>query len=106
MTNVWCGNPASFTTRSVLALPVKWGTSNLPPLIASTSGSVDQIKCLTPEFFAARTAAVASCFPKIGDQEDSVCPFKCSFECLRFVYICLDDFLCKFPMLVWIASQC
>src|SRR5712691_3800132 len=28
---------------------------------------------------------VASCFPKIGDQENSVGPCKCSFECLRFV---------------------
>src|SRR6266404_2934430 len=27
---------------------------------------------------------VASCFLKIGDQENSVCPFKCSFERLRF----------------------
>src|SRR5882724_2785565 len=59
MTNVWCGNPASFTIRSILALPVKWGTSNLPPLIASTFGSVDQTKCLTPASLAARTAAVA-----------------------------------------------
>ena len=49
---------------------------------------------------------VGSFFPKIGDQENSVCPFKCSFECLRFVQISLDDFLCEFPMLVWIASQC
>jgi hypothetical protein len=24
---------------------VKWGTLNAPPLIASTSGSVDQMKC-------------------------------------------------------------
>src|SRR5712691_5387014 len=45
--------------RSILALPVKWGTSNLPPLIASTLGSVDQTKCLTPASLAARTAAVA-----------------------------------------------
>src|SRR5450755_686145 len=59
MTNVWCWYPASFTIRSILALPVKWGTSNLPPLIASTSGSVDQTKCLTPASLAARTAAVA-----------------------------------------------
>src|SRR6266446_1050234 len=28
---------------------------------------------------------VASCFPKIRHQENSVCPCKCSFECLRFV---------------------
>src|SRR5712691_6204557 len=28
---------------------------------------------------------VASCFPKIRYQENSVCPCKCSFECLRFV---------------------
>src|ERR1700676_784114 len=61
MTKVWFINPASFTIRSILALPVKWGTSNLPPLIASTLGSVDQIKCLTPASLAARTAAVA-CF--------------------------------------------
>src|SRR5882724_2031111 len=59
MTKVWCGNSASFTIRSILALPVKWGTSNLPPLIASTLGSVDQTKCLTPASLAARTAAVA-----------------------------------------------
>ena len=59
MTNVWCANPASRTIRSILALPVKWGTWSLPPLIASTSGSVDQIKCLTPASLAARTAAVA-----------------------------------------------
>src|SRR6266436_4470049 len=59
MTNVCCGNPASFTIRSILALPVKWGTSNLPPLIASTLGSVDQTKCWTPASLAARTAAVA-----------------------------------------------
>src|SRR6266550_5751829 len=44
----------------------------------------------------------ASCFLKIGDQENSVCPCKCSFECLRFAQICLDDFLCELPMLVWI----
>src|SRR5882672_5470109 len=49
---------------------------------------------------------VGSCFLKISDQEHSVCPFKCSFECLRSVYICPDDFLCEFAMLVWIASQC
>src|SRR5882724_3569376 len=61
MTNVWFANPASFTTESTLAFPVKWGTSNLPPLIASTSGSVDQMKCLTPASLAALTAAVA-CF--------------------------------------------
>src|SRR5258708_1332263 len=30
--------------RSVLALPEKWGTWNSPPLVASTSDSVDQIK--------------------------------------------------------------
>src|SRR5438105_9130830 len=59
MTKVWCGNPASFTIRSILALPVKWGTSNLPPLIASTLGRVDQTKCLTPASLAARTAALA-----------------------------------------------
>src|SRR6266481_6343558 len=59
MTNVCCGNPASFTIRSILALPVKWGTSNLPPLIAATFGSVDQTKCWTPASLAARTAAVA-----------------------------------------------
>src|SRR5438876_3445519 len=59
MTNVWFASPASCTTRSILALPVKWGTLNLPPLIASTSGSVDQIKCLTPASLAARIAAVA-----------------------------------------------
>src|SRR5258705_5437 len=59
MTKVWFVNPASVTIRSILALPVKWGTSNLPPLIASTSGSVDQTKCLTPASLAARTAAVA-----------------------------------------------
>src|SRR5712691_11212311 len=59
MTNVSCTNPASRTIRSTLALPVKWGTWNLPPLIASTSGSVDQMKCLTPASLAARTAAVA-----------------------------------------------
>src|SRR6266403_1438804 len=59
MTNVCFGNPASFTIRSILALPVKWATSNLPPLIASTLGSVDQTKCLTPASLAARTAAVA-----------------------------------------------
>src|SRR5713226_6861610 len=58
MTNVWFANPASCTSRSIFALPVKWGTSNLPPLIASTSGSVDQIKCSTPAALAARTAAV------------------------------------------------
>jgi hypothetical protein len=28
---------------------------------------------------------VASGFSKIGDQENSVCSCKCSFECLRFV---------------------
>src|SRR6266481_7675598 len=27
---------------------------------------------------------VGSCFLKIRDQENSVCTFKCSFECLRF----------------------
>src|SRR5882724_7857711 len=59
MTNVCFTNPASLTIRSILALPVKWGTSNLPPLIASTLGSVDQTKCLTPASLAARTAAVA-----------------------------------------------
>src|ERR1700687_2747577 len=59
MTNVWFANPASCTTRSILALPVKWGTLNSPPLIASTSGRVDQIKCLTPASLAARTAAGA-----------------------------------------------
>src|SRR5258705_2547368 len=59
MTKVKFSNPPSFTTRSILALPVKWGTLNLPPLIASTSGSVDQIKCLPPVSLAARMAAVA-----------------------------------------------
>src|SRR6266851_3682858 len=59
MTNVCFGNPASLTIRSILALPVKWGTWNLPSLIASTLGSVDQTKCLTPASLAARTAAIA-----------------------------------------------
>src|SRR5882672_7348818 len=59
MTNVCFANPASFTIRSTLALPVKWGTWSLPPLIASTSGRVDQTKCLTLASLAARTAAVA-----------------------------------------------
>src|SRR5258706_2581265 len=59
MTNVWFATPAACTTRSIFALPVKWGTLNLPPLIVSTSGRVDQIKCLTPESLAARIAAVA-----------------------------------------------
>src|SRR5882762_8637603 len=59
MTKVIFSNLPSFTTRSILALPVKWGTLNLPPLIASTSGRVDQIKCLTPASLAARMAAVA-----------------------------------------------
>src|SRR6266852_4354113 len=59
MTNVWFANPASCITRSIFALPVKWGTLNLPPLIASTSGRVDQIKWLTPASIAARIAAVA-----------------------------------------------
>src|SRR6266446_6185270 len=59
ITNVWFANPASCTTRSIFALLVKWGTLNLPPLIASTSGSVDQIKCLTPASLAARIATVA-----------------------------------------------
>src|SRR6266852_6387127 len=59
MTNVCFANPASFTIRSILAFPVKCGTWSLPPLIASTSGSVDQTKCLTPASLAARTAAVA-----------------------------------------------
>src|SRR5712664_3797074 len=52
-------NPGFFHYPINLGLPVKWGTWSLPPLIASTSGSVDQIKCLTPAFLAARTAAVA-----------------------------------------------
>ena len=34
------------TTRSTFALPVKWGTSNLPPLITSTSGPA--IRCVKP----------------------------------------------------------
>src|SRR5258706_10829009 len=59
MTKVRFSNPPSFATRSILALPVKWGTLNLPPLIASTSGRVDQIRCLTPASLAARMAAVA-----------------------------------------------
>src|SRR6266404_2242440 len=59
MTKVQFSNPPSFTTRSILALPVKWGTLNLPPLIASTSGKVDQIRCLTPAPLAARMAVVA-----------------------------------------------
>src|SRR5437016_5877121 len=42
-----------------LGLAGKMGNVNLPPLIASTSGSVDQTKCLTPASLAARTAAVA-----------------------------------------------
>src|SRR6266404_4143391 len=58
MTNVCFAKPASLTIRSTLALPVKWGTLNLPPLIASTFGSVDQTKCLTPAVLAARMAAV------------------------------------------------
>src|SRR6266850_182193 len=59
MTKVYFSNPPPFTTRSTLALPVKWGTLNLPLLIASTSGRVDQIRCLTPASLAARMAAVA-----------------------------------------------
>jgi len=37
----------------------KVGNVELPPLIASTLGKVDQIKCLTPASLAARMAAVA-----------------------------------------------
>src|SRR5881296_1346853 len=48
---------ASLTIGSTLALLVKCGTWTLPPLIASTSGSVDQTTCLTPASLAACTAA-------------------------------------------------
>src|SRR5271156_3755184 len=89
---------------STLALPVKWGTSNFPSLIASTLGSVDQTKCLTPASLAARTAAVA-CFTKIGDQKDAVRRFKCSFKGFRSAQICFDDFVGKFAMLGWISAQ-
>src|SRR6516165_6841230 len=41
------------------ALSVKCGTSIAPPLIVSTSGSVDQMKCCTPASFATFTAASA-----------------------------------------------
>src|SRR6266545_3969906 len=112
MTNVWFSNRPSFTTRSILALPVKWGTLNLPPLIASTSGSVDQIKCLTPASIAARIAAVAclsSSAPpyaqKLVTRKTPCAPSNAALS-VRFVDICLDDFLCEFAMLVGIASQC
>src|SRR5947208_8821051 len=72
MTNVRFANPASATTRSTFALPVKWGTSNLPPLIALTSGSVDQMKCLTPSALAARTAAVPCANSSVPSNEDVV----------------------------------
>lgn len=42
-----------------LGLALKCGRWNVPPLIASTSGKVDQIRCLTRASLAARTAAVA-----------------------------------------------
>src|SRR5882757_9766523 len=45
--------------RSTFALSVKCGTSIVPPLIVSTFGSVDQMKCRTPASFAALTAANA-----------------------------------------------
>src|SRR5258706_999749 len=44
---------------SIFAFPVKGGGGKRPPLIASASGSVDQMKCFTPAAFAARTAFAA-----------------------------------------------
>src|SRR5882724_3391259 len=44
---------------SIFALPLKCGSGKRPPLIASASGSVDQMKCFTPASFAARTALAA-----------------------------------------------
>ena len=102
--------PASLTIRSTLALPVKWGTWNLPPLIASTSGSVDQTTCFTPASLAARTAAVAClrssvpCSQKLVTRKTPCAPSNAASR----VSGCpdpLDDFVGEFAMLAWIAAQ-
>ena len=83
----------------------------MPPLIASTLGSVDQTKCLTPASLAARTAAVAclnSSVPfsrKLVTRKTPYAPFECSFECFRAVEIRFDDLVGEFAMLAWIAGQ-
>src|SRR5881296_4153614 len=63
---------ASLTIGSTLALLVKCGTWNLPPLIASTSGSVDQTTCLTPASLAACTAAAPCLRSSVPSNEDVV----------------------------------
>jgi hypothetical protein len=42
---------------------------------------------------------VGAMFPKIGDQENAVCPFNCGSKGFRAVQVCFDDFLGEFAML-------
>src|SRR5207248_9524924 len=48
---------------------------------------------------------VGSFFPKIGDQENAICPFECRFKGFRAVEIRFDDFVDELTMLAWIAGQ-
>src|SRR5437660_1353482 len=48
---------------------------------------------------------VGALFPEIGDQENAVRPFECSFESFRTIQICFDYFVGKPAMLAWIARQ-
>jgi hypothetical protein len=98
------------TIRSTLALPVKGATLNLPPLIASTSGSVDQMKCVTPASKAARTAA-AACLPSSASFSQKLvtrntrCRPEPGGKCLRPIEIGSDDFVAEAGMLTWMAGQ-
>src|SRR5215472_3161237 len=58
ITKVWRSKPAALTAVSTRAFPVKCATLRRPPVSFSQSGSVDQIRCLTPAARAACTAAV------------------------------------------------
>jgi len=90
---------------------VKCGTSNLPPLIASTLGSVDQTKCLTTGIFgsAYRRRGLlelsSTCFRKFVTRKTPYAPLNAVFERFRVVQVPFDDLFGELAMLVWIANQ-
>ena len=48
---------------------------------------------------------VGTRFPKIGDEENAMCPCKCGLEGFRTVEIRFDDFVGEPAMLGWMARQ-
>ena len=83
----------------------------MPPLIASTSGSVDQTTVDAGSFrqrVPLAVPCVSSSVPRnqeVGDEKYAMCPCKCSVEGFWTVQICFDDFVGEVAMLAWMAGQ-